>query len=776
MTRRACVHACLLAIFTLIPAAAQEAERPTKQDVPQTQQAVTPEAGGSGGADGNAAADGGRTGADGGRTGAATQPGVADGVAPATGRFAREIETPTRVVEETLHGVTIADPYRWLEDGDAAEVRSWSGAQTARTRETLHAFPEVRERLRARLEGLYALPTVATPRVFGERQFFTRRVGAQNHAVVYVRGAGDAARPVLNPNLFSRSGSIALDWWFPSPTGRYVAYGKSAAGDEWSTLYVRDITTGTDLPVRIPRTRSNTIAWRGDEAGFYYCRYPEPGRVAAGDENYFRHVFYHELGSDWREDPRCWGAGREKEAFPRVYSSSDYAFQFLVVQHGWNASDLYFKVDGEAEFRPIAVGLPANFAADGIDGKALILTDYQAPRGRILVVDPENPEPRHWKELIPQQTGVLESMHVIGGKLVVRMLENAYSRLMVYELTGEAATEIALPALGSVTGIAGSPTAAQVYYRFESFTYPPALFQYDLGTHESAELERMVVELTPDAYETKQVWFGSKDGTRVPMFVIHRAGLQLDGENPAVLTGYGGFNVSLTPRFLKDRLPFIDGGGVYAVVNLRGGGEFGREWHRAGQRETKQNVFDDFIAAAEKLIADKYTKPTRLGIWGERNGGLLVGAAMTQRRELFRAVLCVSPLLDMVRYHTYSIARLWIPEYGSAEDAEQFAYLYAYSPYHRVVDGAAYPAVLLQTGESDARVDPMHARKMAARLQAATESNQPVLLQVARHGGHGRGKPVSEEIDTYVDAWTFLMWQLGMIGRDVVAEQPSDPS
>ena len=673
--------------------------------------------------------------------------------------------TPLEVVTDIVHGVTIQDPYRWLEDSHDPRVQTWVEQQNALTRSYLDRFSTKRDAIIRRLTELYSAPTFSSPRIYGTRYFNTRREGQQNHAVVYVREGGIGAEPrvVLNPNEFSKDGTVALDWWYPSPDGALIAYGKSAGGDEKSTLYLRDVATGEDRNLAIPHTRANSIAWDADGKGFFYERFPEPGSVPAGDENYYRQVYYHKLGGDWQEDRDVFGAGRPKEEWPNVYPSSDYAYVFLNIERGWSAQDLYIRKAGEEAFRPVAVGLQATQSGDVLGDKLFILTDYQAPRYRVVVTDPASPGPETWSDVIPEQKGVIQEMTIVGGKLVIRLMENAYSRLLIYQTDGTLVTETELPALGSVEEVSGRPDGNEMFFRFESFTVPPTVFRYDLGTHQMTVVERMQIGLDLEQYESKQVWFNSKDGTRAPMFVVNKKGLELNGNNPTVLYGYGGFNVSITPSFMQHPIPFLDAGGVYALANLRGGGEFGEEWHKAGQLENKQNVFDDMIAAAEKLIGDKYTRPGRLGLRGGSNGGLLIGAVLTQRPDLFKAALCAVPLLDMVRYQRFSVARYYIPEYGSAEDPEQFKYLYAYSPYHHVRPGVNYPAVLITTAESDTRVDPMHAYKMTALLQAATAADNPILLWVEKKAGHGVGKPLNMQIEQYADTWVFLMWQLGML-------------
>lgn len=673
---------------------------------------------------------------------------------------------PTRVqdVVETLHGVEVHDPYRWLEKEDDPAVREWTEQQNALTRACLDKFAKTREALTKRLTEVYAPGFASSPVIFDKRYFFTKREGRQNHAVVYVKknSIDSEAAVALDPNTFSADGTVALDWWFPSPDGTRILYGKSSSGNEKSTLYLRDVDSGVDTALIIPNTRYCSVAWDRDGQGFHYTRYPEPGTVAAGDENYFRHLYYHKFGTRWEDDPKVYGDGRPKEESIGIASSDDYHYQFLTTSVDWAKQDLYVRAEGADKFTPVAVGLDGQFSADVLGDKLFIHTNYQAPRYHVLVTDVNNPSQGNWKELIPEQKGVIQSMALVDGKLVLTILENACSRLVIHDTDGKLVKEIELPTLGTVSGVSGRFDKPELFYSFASYAYPNVTFRYDMRTGETKEIDRVKIDFDSSAYETRQVWFTSKDGTKVPMFVIHRKGLKLDGNNPAVLYGYGGFDISLTPGFDRKLIPWLDAGGVYAVANLRGGGEFGKDWHLAGRLGRKQNVFDDMIAAAEKLIADKYTSPARLGAAGGSNGGLLMGAMLTQRPDLFRAIHCAVPLLDMLRYHNFSIARLWIPEYGSADDPEQFKWLYAYSPYHRVKKGTRYPSVLFTTAESDSRVDAHHAKKMAAAVQAATGSDNPILLWVETKAGHGQGKPLAKVIDSQVDVWTYFMWQLGM--------------
>lgn len=672
--------------------------------------------------------------------------------------------TRTEDVVDILHGVKVADPYRWLEKADDPEVQAWTEQQNAFTRRYLDGFGEVRAALTKRLEELFAANVGSAPRVYKDRYFFVKREGLENQPRIYVRkGASDATpKLVIDPNTFSDDGTVAIDWWYPSPDGTLIAYGKSASGSEKSTLYLRDVDGGNDTTLVIPNTRACTVAWDADGAGFFYVRYPNAGEVPPGDEVYYRHVYYHKFGTEVKDDPKIFGEGRPKEEWNNVSASSDNQWVFLSNSLDWSKNDLYLRGPNDQEFRPVAVGLDGQFSGDVYGGKLFLHTNYKAPRYRIVVADPANPVESGWKDVVPEGKGVIESFAIVGGKLVLNVLENAYSRISVYEPTGEHVGDVELPALGTVSELNGAPDAPGLFFSFQSFAYPPTVFRYDLKEKKLDTIDRLDVAVDLDAFETRQVWFESKDGTKVPMFVIHKKGLSLDGSNPTILYGYGGFDQSITPTFVRTVFPWLERGGVYASVNLRGGGEFGKEWHLAGRLDKKQNVFDDMIAAAEKLIADGYTRPDRLAARGGSNGGLLMGAMMTQRPDLFRAIHCAVPLLDMIRYHNFSIARLWIPEYGSAEDPTQFRWLLAWSPYHNVKPGVKYPATLFTTADSDSRVDPMHARKMAALVQAATSSSAPILLWVESKAGHGAGKPLSKRIESDVDWLTFFMWQLGM--------------
>jgi len=673
--------------------------------------------------------------------------------------------TRTSDTVETIHGIAVHDPYRWLENAADSEVQKWTQQQNALTRQTLDAFAAERAQLTTRLAELNAGGRTSSPVVRDDQYLYAKRTGDQNHAALYLRSGSLNADPTvaLDPNTFSTDGTVALDWWHPAPDGKLILYGQSAGGSEKSTLYLHDAANNATLSLRIPNTRACTVAWEPGYRGFYYTRYPEPGSVPAGDENYYRRVYYHKLGTDWPADPLVFGEGRSKTEWPVVYASGDDRYVLLIAEQGWTRNDLFLAEMGATEFKPVVTGRDALCEDADVLGDTLYLrTNLDAPRYRIVAVDVAHPEPENWRTIIPEGPNTIEQLRIVGGKLVLSTMEDASSRLAIHDTDGTLLKQIELPTLGTVAGLSGRQDGHELFFQFESFVYAPTVFRYDLTDDQLTVFDRSGVQFAWDDYVTEQVWFNSKDGTRVPMFVVHRRDFERNGQAPTILYAYGGFNISLTPYFQERRLPWLERGGIYAIANLRGGGEFGEDWHRAGMLGNKQHVFDDFIAAAEKLIADGYTSSAKLAIRGGSNGGLLIGAAVVQRPDLFKAANSAVPLLDMVRYQNFSIAKLWIPEYGDPADAEQFRWLYAYSPYHHVEKGVKYPAVLFTTADSDSRVDPMHARKMAAAMQAATASDNPVLLWVETQAGHGAGKPVSKRIDEDVDFLTFFMWQLGM--------------
>jgi prolyl oligopeptidase len=672
-------------------------------------------------------------------------------------------KTPADGVVDVLHGETIADPYRWLEDGETPETRLWTEQQNALTQAHLSAVPG-RDRVRSRLEELLAIGVVSVPTPARGRYFYQRRDGRQNQPVLYWReGVKGEDRAAVDPNTLNPNGTTALDWYYPSQDGRLLAYGLSENGSEESVLHLLDVESGRHLPDRIPRMRSASLAWLPDGSSFYYTRYPSAGEVPAGEEHYHRAVYRHLLGTDPAADPLVFRP-TQKEFWPGVSLSPDGRWLVIGVARTFDQTDIYIQdLRSGGPLVPVAENLPASFEGEIAHGRLFLRTNLDAPTYRVYQVDPEHPDRSAWREIVaPRSEAVLESVTVTGGRLALGYLKRASSRLRITDLEGHPVQDVALPGLGSLFGVSGEWDGDEVFYGFSSYTIPPSVYRIDLTTGTSTLWRRVAADIDPGEFEVRQVHYASRDGTPISMFLVHRAGLAHTGDNPTYLTGYGGFNISMTPAFSRSLLLWLEHGGVLAVPNIRGGGEYGETWHQAGILGSKQNSFDDFIGAAEWLIAEGYTRPERLAAAGGSNGGLLVGAVLTQRPELFRAVLVQVPLLDMLRYHRFLIARLWIPEYGSPDDPAQFLWLRAYSPYHHVREGVAYPAVLLATAESDTRVDPMHARKMAARLQAATSADRPILLRLEARAGHGAGKPLSKIVDELTDSWTFVFFELGV--------------
>ncbi len=676
--------------------------------------------------------------------------------------------TPRDDIVDTLHGVRVADPYRWLEDDASKRVRDWSDAQNARTRATLDALPQ-RAQLARRLRELLSIGLLGTPRPVAGRIFHSRREGEQKQAALYVRDAINSPdRALVDPNAADAAGLVTLDWYYPSPDARYVAYGLSRGGDEMSTLHVIETATGKELGDRIPHTQWSTVAWV--HAGFYYTVLPAPGSVPPGDENYFGRVRFHHLGDDPSKDVLVFGEGRPKEDMPGVATSPNGRWVLFTAMKGWARTDLYV-MDREHPGRGLVIAMEGLDAiAEGApydDGRLWLRTNLDAPNYRIVSASCEDPAASRWQTVIPEGEHVIQGFDRTRDRLSVLRLVRATSRLAAYDLEGSGERDIPFPSLGAIEFVQAEVAGDRIGYTFQSFTQPPIAFIADARTGDLKELVRLPMppRLDPQRVAVEQTTYRSRDGTDISMFLVHRKDVRPTKDVPTLLTGYGGFNISRTPAYYPGAAAWVEAGGLFALPNLRGGGEYGERWHRAGMLVNKQNVFDDFHAAAETLVSSGWTRPERLAISGGSNGGLLVGAALTQRPELFAAVCCAVPLLDMLRYQNFRIARIWIAEYGSAEDQDQFAWLREYSPYHHVRAGVRYPPVLFTTAEGDSRVDPMHARKMAALLQAQSEDPASVvLLRVDRDAGHGIGKPLDKQVDDLADQYAFIAWRtrLGM--------------
>lgn len=672
--------------------------------------------------------------------------------------------TPVAPVTDTYHGEPVVDPYRWLEEGDSPAVQAWTEAQNKLTEQWLNTVP-ARAQIGARLQELLAIGVLGCPTPAWGRYLYVRREGMQNQPVLYVRdGLEGAERVAIDPNVLSPDGTTALDWYEPSIDGRLLAYGLSADGSEQSTLRVLDLDTGARLSDEIPHTRAADVAWLPDRSGFYYTRYPAPGDVPEGEEHYHRSVFFHRLSEDPERDGIVFKPA-EKELWPGVSLSDDGRWLLLSVSRGFDRNDLFLQDRvGGGPFVAVAEDLPYIFDAQIVRGTLYLRTNEGAPNYRLISVSAGvAANRREWREVVAARNdAVLSSVRVTAGRLVLDYLERASARLCLANLDGSNVVEVPLPTFGSLFGLGSEPDGQELLYGFSSYTVPPSVYRVDLTTGTTSLWRRVDAGIDPERFVVEQVSYPSMDGTPISMFLVHRRELERNRSAPTYLTGYGGFNVSMTPAFARSLMLWLELGGVLAVPNLRGGGEYGEAWHQAGMLAQKQNTFDDFIAAASWLIEQGYSAPERLAIAGGSNGGLLMGAALTQRPELFRAVVVQVPLLDMLRYHRFLIARLWIPEYGSADDPEQYAWLKAYSPYQAVRDGVAYPAALFATAESDTRVDPFHARKMVARLQAATSSGRPILLRLESKAGHGAGKPLTKVLEELTDTWAFIFRELGL--------------
>jgi len=696
---------------------------------------------------------------------------AADSTAPSTP--AGPPKAKVEPVEDTVQGHKIVDPYRYLENANNPDTRLYVEHELSYTKSILDPLPG-RDKINARLSQLLEIGTVGAPQMGGKYYFHTRREGNQNQAVLYVREQVNGQdRVLVDVNKMSTDGTVALDWWFAAEDGKYVAYGTSASGSEESTLHLIETATGQVLPDTIERTRFASVAWLKDSSGFYYTRHPKKGDVPAGEEVYHVKVFFHQVGSDPARDPLIFDERPNPQDIPNVTLSEDDRWLLINVEHGWTKTEMFLQ-DLHSKNPPLEITTGKEFLYGGefFQGKLYITTNEDAPHYRVFVADASNAKRENWKELIPATDAVLQDASVTGGKIFAQYEHNATSELKLFALDGKRISDISLPAIGDVFSASGRYDRNEIFFGFQSFTVPPSIYRVDLASTNSTALKGSLwakVEapsIDPSAFEVQQVWYTSKDGTKIPMFIVHKKGIEKNGKNPTLLTGYGGFNISLKPTFNRSMYLWMEHGGIYAVANLRGGSEFGEDWHRAGMLEKKQNVFDDFIAAGEYLIAQKYTDKDHLAIQGGSNGGLLMGAMITQRPDLFRAVVCAVPLLDMLRYQNFQIAKLWIPEYGSSDDPKQFETLYAYSPYHHVKAGQEYPAILFMTGDTDTRVDPMHAKKMAALMQAEAKNGasptRPILLRIETKAGHGQGKPVAKQIEESTDMYSFLFWQLGV--------------
>jgi len=674
--------------------------------------------------------------------------------------------------QDTLHGQVIADPYRWLEDDNSAETAEWVRAQNAVTFGYLEQLPG-RAVLRDRLTALFNYARYGIPVRRGGRYFWSRNDGLQDQAVLYWQGSlGGEARVLLDPNVLSADGTTALTVSAPSPDGRLLGYGTAAAGSDWNEFRVREVDTGRDLPDRLRWVKFSGLSWTRDNRGFFYSRYPEPRAGGALSEANLNQVLsYHRLGTPQSEDVLVLGRPDQPEWGFSGEVTEDGRWLVVTVWHGTDRRNRVYLVDlgdpmaprVDGPVTPLLDDFDAGYQVLGNAGSLLLVqTDLEAPRGRIIAIDLARPGRESWRTVVPQAADVLQGSGLVGGRLVAQYLRDVTGRLLLFGLDGAPAGEVRLPGPGTVAGFEGREDDPELFFAFTSFLDPVTIFRADVRHPEPEVFRAPAVAFDRDRYETRQVFYPSKDGTRVPLFLTHRKGIRQDGRNPVLLTGYGGFNISLTPAFSTSILPWLELGGVYAVANLRGGSEYGEDWHAAGMRERKQTVFDDFIAAAEWLVAERYTSPDRLAIQGGSNGGLLVGAAMTQRPDLFGVALPAVGVMDMLRFHRFTIGHAWVSEYGSADDPALFEVLRGYSPLHNLRPGTDYPATLVTTADHDDRVVPAHSFKFAAALQAASAGRRPALIRIETRAGHGAGTPVAKVIEQAADILAFTAHHLGV--------------
>jgi prolyl oligopeptidase len=663
---------------------------------------------------------------------------------------------------DDYHGIKVADPYRWLENPDSSATQAWVEAQNQLTFSFLEQIPQ-REIIKQRLTQLWDYEKYSAPFKEGDRYFYFKNDGLQNQSVLYtLKSLEDIPEVLLDPNILSEDGTIALAGLAISQNGQFMAYGLSTAGSDWVEWKVRNIETKKDLPDIIKWVKFSGAAWTHDHQGFFYSCYDEPKENnKLEDVNYFQKLYYHRLGTSQQEDILIYHRPDQKEWGFNGDVTEDGRYLIISVWQGTDPKNLVFYKDLEnsnSEVRELISKFEANYSfIDNQDSIFWFRSDLNAPKGRVIAIDINHPQQEQWQEIIPQTEDTLQGVTVLNHQFIADYLKDAHSLLKIFNLDGCFQRDIDLPGLGTIDGFNGKRDDTETFYVFTSFTSPPTIYRYHFITNESTLFRQPQVNFNSDDYQTTQVFYSSKDGTKIPMFITGKKDIKLDGNNPTYLYGYGGFNVSLTPSFSISNLVWMEMGGILAIPNLRGGGEYGEQWHQAGMKLNKQNVFDDFIAAAEWLINHNYTSSEKLAIAGGSNGGLLVGACMTQRPELFAAALPAVGVMDMLRFHQFTIGWAWCAEYGSPENEEDFKNLYSYSPLHNLKPNTAYPATMITTADHDDRVVPAHSFKFAAALQASHQGPQPVLIRIETKAGHGAGKPTQKIIEEIADKWSFLV-------------------
>jgi prolyl oligopeptidase len=669
-------------------------------------------------------------------------------------------------VVDNYHGVRVADPYRWMENPDSPENVTWVEAENKLTSSVLKEVSS-RPKIKERLTKLWNYPRYWAPFKQGNRYFYSKNDGLQNQDVMYMQNTLKS-NPivVIDPNKFSADGTVALTNTALTKDGKTLAYGISSGGSDRQEIRIREIDTGREYDEVIEWCKFASIAWKDDNSGFYYNRFPEPGTVPKEDENSFSRVYWHKLSTPQNQDILVYERPDDKDLGFGPYITEDGKYLILFVYKGTDPKNrvYYREVESKEPFIRLLDEADAQYGfIDNIGSVFYFQTTLDAPRGRIIAIDTKNPDKKNWKVIIPQKQDVISFVAMVNNRLVVAYMHDAHHLLKLFGLDGKYVLDIKLPTMCSIDGLSGKRLEKEMFVSFTSFLSPTSIFRFDFKTGKFLPFRRPEIKFDPTKYETKQVFYKSKDGTQVPMFITHKKGLKLNGSNPTMLYGYGGFDISLTPWFSVSRLVWLEKGGVYAVANLRGGNEYGEAWHEAGMLDKKQNVFDDFIAAAEWLISKKYTSSSKLAINGGSNGGLLVAACMVQRPELYGAVICQVPVTDMLRYHKFTVGKYWVGEYGNAEtNADHFKFLYAYSPLNNVKKGAVYPATLITTADTDDRVVPSHSKKFAATLQAADAGRNPILIRIETKAGHGGGKPTSKIIDEQTDIYSFFFTVFGL--------------
>jgi prolyl oligopeptidase len=667
---------------------------------------------------------------------------------------------------DDYHGVKVADPYRWLEDADSPESRAWIDAENKITSSYLASIPQ-RDKIKERLTELWNYEKFGIPFKVGKHYIYTRNDGLQNQSVWYITDSlSDPGRVFFDPNKLAADGTAALSGSSFSDDGKLWAYGVAVAGSDRTEWKVMDVDTGKLLADTLSPNRQGGVSWLRDNSGFFYSRFPE---IQSGTElkgNTFNQKFYfHKIGTPQSADTLIYERPDDKEFFIGGSVSEDGGWLIISVGKGTSTKNMVFFKDlstADSAIQPLVDKLEANYSFIGNDGsKFYFMTDKDAPRARIVSVDALKPS-GSWKVIVPEAAETLQGVDFVNNQFVLNYLKDAYTQIKIVDTKGKAIRDVKLPGIGSAGGFGGKRTDTETFYSYSSFNAPPTIYRYDMRSGESTLFRQAKVKFDPADYEVKQVFYTSKDGTKVPMFIVHKKGIKLDGNNPTLLYGYGGFNIPTTPGFSVGRIVWLEMGGVYAVANIRGGSEYGEAWHEAGTKLKKQNVFDDFIAAAQFLIDDKITRPEKLAIQGGSNGGLLVGAVLNQRPDLFGAALPAVGVMDMLRFPKFTIGWAWTSDYGSPDDPNEFKAIYAYSPLHNIKPGTKYPATLITTADHDDRVFPAHSFKYAATLQSAQAGTAPVLIRIETKAGHGAGKPTSKIIEENADIYAFLVKNLGM--------------